>query len=425
VTVVRAPRLFYGWVVVAAVFVVLFFGFGAAYSFGAFFESMQAEFAATRASISFVFALAAFAYFLVGAGAGTAADRFGPRWIVIAGMVVTGLGLVLASRASTLLQVYAAYAAGMGVGVGLAYVPAVGATQRWFIVSRGRASGWASAGIGVGTLCVPIFAAWLIETSDWRTAYLIIGLAVLVGGGGAALLIEASPERRGLVPDGAARPAVAISRSEGLPEALGLFAAVRSRPFIALYGALLLTSLGNFVPFVHLVPYARDHGIDQATSVVLLGLLGVGSALGRFVVGPAADRFGRKRSLGLAYAGLGLSCVWWLVSDQVWQLAVFALVMGTCYGGFVALLPAVMADYFGVRAVSGIVGVLYTACGVGTLVGPTLAGAAFDHWQSYVVPIGVSAVAALAAAAVVFAQQSPDAWRSRMRETVARVAPAG
>jgi MFS family permease len=178
------------------------------------------------------------------------------------------------------------------------------------------------------------------------------------------------------------------------------------------------------VPFVHLVPYARDHGIDPTTSVVLLGLIGVGSTLGRFVVGAAADRFGRKRSLGLTFAGLGASCLWWLASDQAWQLAVFALAMGTCYGGFVALCPAVMADYFGVRAVSGIVGALYTAVGVGTLIGPTLAGAAYDRWQSYAVPIAVSAVAALAAAAIVLAQQNPESWRTAVRETVAPAAPA-
>jgi MFS family permease len=408
----RAPGLFHGWIVVAAVFVVLFFGFGAAYSFGAFFEALQTEFDATRASISLVFALAAFVYFLVGAGAGPAADRFGPRWIVTGGMVVVGGGLAVASRAETLTGVYLAYGLAIGVGMGLAYVPSVGATQRWFIVRRGRASGWASAGIGVGTLCMPLIATWLIETASWRSAYLVIGIAVVVGGGAAALFIEGSPERRGLAPDGG-QPRPSDVRAATAHAALGLAAAVRSRPFLAIYLALLLASLGNFVPFVHLVPYARDHGIDQATSVLLLGLIGIGSTLGRFVIGAVADRFGRKRSLGLTFAGLGLSCLWWLASDQIWQLAVFALVMGTCYGGFVALCPAVMADYFGVRAVSGIVGALYTSVGIGTLIGPTLAGAAFDLWQSYAIPIGVSAAAALIASAIIFAQGNPDDWRAR------------
>jgi MFS family permease len=424
VTAGSAPRLFYGWIVVAAVFAVLFFGFGAAYSFGAFFEPLQTEFGASRASVSFVFAIAALVYFLVGAGAGPAADRFGPRWIVATGIVVTGLGLVLASRAAALAEVYAAYAIGIGLGMGLAYVPAVGATQRWFIVRRGRASGFASAGIGVGTLCMPLIAAWLIDVAGWRTAYLAIGLAVIAGGGIAAVFVEASPERRGLRPDGRA-PDAPADRPAAAEEAVRLLAAIRSRPFLAIYAALLLASLGNFVPFVHLVPYARDHGIDPTTSVVLLGVIGVGSTVGRFAVGAAADRFGRKRSLGLTFAGLGASCLWWLASDQAWQLAIFALVMGTCYGGFVALCPAVMADYFGVRAVSGIVGALYTAVGVGTLIGPTLAGAAYDRWQSYAVPIAVSAAAALVAGAIVLGQQNPARWRAAGRETVAPSAPAG
>lgn len=393
----------YGWVVVAGTFVVLFFGFGSAYSFGTFFDRFEADFGASRASVSLVFSIAAFLFFGLGAAFGPLSDRFGPRWIIAGGVIVVGAGLILASRATTLWHVNLAFGLGIGVGVGMAYVPAVGAVQKWFTRRRGLASGLAVAGIGAGTLCMPIIAGQLIDAIGWRQTYLVMGIATLVCGTLAAAVITA-PREATAPPRGPARPRGGAGTS--------LATAVRSRPFLLIYAAYFLISFGNFVPLVHLVPYALDHGISKDTGVVLLGMIGVGSTLGRFVLGGVADRFGLQRSLALTFAGLGLSCLWWLASDKAWQLALFALWMGTCYGGFVALGPAVMADYFGVRNVSGIIGALYTGVGVCTLIGAPLAGLAFDLWQSYTLPIVVSAVAALTSGALVWMAEKPTSWRA-------------
>src|SRR6266700_6965620 len=125
------PRLFYGWFVVAAAFAVTFVGFGSAYTFSAFVEPLQRDFAASRGSVSLVFSLAGFLYFGLGIVSGPLADRFGSRAFAVTGMILTGLGLVAASIARSLAEVYAAYGLGVGLGVGCSYVPAVGAVQRW------------------------------------------------------------------------------------------------------------------------------------------------------------------------------------------------------------------------------------------------------------------------------------------------------
>ena len=145
-------RIFYGWFVVLAAFAVTFFGFGSAYTFSAFVEPLQRDFGASRGSVSLVFSLAGFLYFGLGIVSGPLADRFGSRRLAVAGMILTGLGLAAASAARSLLEVYAAYGLGVGLGVGCAYVPAIGAVQRWFVRRRGFASGLAVSGIGVGTL---------------------------------------------------------------------------------------------------------------------------------------------------------------------------------------------------------------------------------------------------------------------------------
>jgi len=121
----RAP-LFHGWVVVGGVFGVLFVSFGSAYSFAAFFTALRDEFEATRGDVSLVFALTGFLYFGLGAVSGTIADRVGPRRVILAGIGLTAAGMALASLAQTVWQVYLTYSLGVGLGVGLAYVPAVG-----------------------------------------------------------------------------------------------------------------------------------------------------------------------------------------------------------------------------------------------------------------------------------------------------------
>ena len=396
-----------GWYVVSGAFLILTFGFGSLYSFGAFFAPLQDAFGASRASVSAAFSLAVLTLFIIGPVTGTLADRLGPRALVAGGTALVGIGLVIASFAQALWQVQAAFTVCIGVGVGMSYVPAAGAVQKWFDRRRGLASGIAIAGIGVGTLVVPPIGAALIEAMEWRPAFLVIGLAVAVAGGAAGLLVRSpSPNHGGNV---AASPG---------HEGTGLATAVRSRPFLLMFAGFLLASLGMYTPIAHLVPYAEDRGISPQSAALLLSLLGVGSAVGRFAIGAAADRIGRWRGLGLSFGGLGLSSLVWLASDGMVGLGVFAVLMGLCWGGAVALAPSVMADYFGTGAVSGIIGVLYAGVGVGALVGPVIAGLVFDLWASYTVAIAYSTVAPVIGAACVLACESPGDWGKRRAETV-------
>jgi MFS family permease len=394
------PRIFRGWLVVAAAFAVTFVGFGSAYTFSAFVESLQRDFGASRGSVSLVFSLAGFLYFGLGIVSGPLADRVGSRRLAVGGMILTGLGLAAASAAHSLLEVYAAYGLGVGLGVGCAYVPAIGAVQRWFVRRRGFASGLAVSGIGVGTLAMPPLASLLIEMLGWRGAYLALGALAAILGGGMALLIENDPRDRGLSPDGDPPQSDAQPTK---PEGAAVSDAVRSARFVSLYAACLICSFGVFVPFVHLVPYARDHGVEASTAVLLLGVIGVGSTAGRFFLGGLADRLGRELSLQLMFIGMALALAIWAISTTIWSLAAFAFVYGVFYGGWVAVLPAVIMDYFGGRNVSGLIGILYTSVAFGTLIGPSAAGFAFDLNHSYRLPILASAAANIIAAIIVVA----------------------
>jgi OFA family oxalate/formate antiporter-like MFS transporter len=277
----------------------------------------------------------------------------------------------------------------------------MGAVQRWFIKHRGFASGLASSGIGAGTLVVPPLVALFISQLGWREAYLVLGALATMVGVAAALLIENDPRDRGLNPDGDIKTEVLPPGSASAQAAgLSIAEAVKSKRFLGLYTACLFCAFGVFVPFVHLTPYAIDHGMAKSSAVLLVSVIGVGSTVGRFFLGGLADRLGRRLSLLVMFVGMAASLLIWAGATTFWPLAVFAFAFGVCYGGWVALLTSVVMDYFGGRNVSGIIGVLYTSAGIGTLIGPSAAGFAFDLSHSYTVPILLSAAGNVVAALI-------------------------
>ena len=380
----QEPR--YAWVVVWATFVSLAVIFGVSYSFAAFFESFAGAFGAQRADVSLVFGLSGGVYFVFGVGGGMLADRFGPRVVTSSGMLLIAAGLLWCSFANSMSTVFAAYGVGVGLGIALVYTPSIGCVQPWFSQRRGLAAGLASAGIGAGTVAVPLIATALIAAVQWRDALRVLAAGVLVLGLCATWLLKRAP-----VP-----PTSAGGRAPGL----SLAEALRSRHFWWLYLSVVLASPSMFIPFAHVSAAARDMGIGEARAVGLVGIIGIGSLVGRFVIGALADRFGRALTLGLMQASAGLTYLLWGAAGGYPALAVFALWFGLSYGGIVSLLPALCMDLFGARAVAGIIGTLYSGAAVGNLFGPVLAGAVFDRSASYVPVIwGCVALSALATVA--------------------------
>jgi MFS family permease len=342
----------------------MFTVFGVAYSFGAFFAPMSREFGAGRAAVSLVFSITAFMWFTLGAISGPLADRFGPRRVVLAGGAALGGGLLLTSFVNQLWAGYITYGLGVGIGVACGYVPMVSAVGGWFERRRALAVGIAVTGIGVGTLAVPPLSALLIDRFGWRTAYIVLGVASLALIGLAAL---------GASPPPAAREA----------DRRPLGGVVRSREFWLMYLSAIPLSFALFFFFVHLVPFAQSRGAAPVAAAGLLSVVGAGSILGRLGMGVVAERLGSLATFKAAVAAMALSTVVWLLFPQYGGLVAVALIMGTAYGGWVALSPSVAAELFGTAGLGGTVGILYTSAGIGALLGPPLSGLLIDVSGTY------------------------------------------
>ena len=348
------------WGVVGAAFGAMFAAFGIAYSYGAFLEELRADFGAGRALAAVFFSLTSLLYFGLGSLSGAAADRWGPRRVLLAGAAAFGIGLVVTSGADSLAVALVAYGLGVGIGVACAYVPMVALVGGWFEARRTLALGVAVAGIGLGTLIVPPATAALIEAVGWRDAYLVLGL-----GGAAALALCA----------------LAVAPAPGADAASGTTVgeAARDRSFRWLYLASVLCSVALFVPFVHLPAYAEEQGIGAVAAAGLIGAIGVASVAGRLALGALAGRAGLLRVFQGCFAAMGASfAVWALAGGSYAAMLAFAAVLGVGYGGFVALAPAVVAARFGIANLGAVLGALYTGPGIGSAIGPPLAGAIVD-----------------------------------------------
>lgn len=385
-----AGGIFYGWFIVASVFFTTAMAAGTIYAFSAFFESFSREFGANRFEISLIFAICECVWFSTGFGAGYLADRIGPRLVVLTGSVFMAGGLALAASASTIVTLYVAYGAGVGIGGGMMYVPSVGVVQRWFKRHRGLASGLAICGTGLGTLVVPFLTTLAIEREGWRSTHQVLALGILAICGTASLVLVASPGLLGLAPDGDAHPAEDRSQP---PPGMTLAQALSTPAFWLLYFASLVSSGSVFITYVHLVPNALDNGVSAQSSIMLVGALGIAGTFGRFLLGGLADHIGRRLALASMFAGLTAAMAWWLLAPPTFfTLMVYAVAFGAFYGGYITVLPVLAMDFYGGRRISTIIGFLYTSWAVGALGGPPLAGFLYEASGSYFHAIATGAL---------------------------------
>ena len=358
-----------GWLVVAATATATFAVFGVTYSFGAVFTAIREEFGVGKGQAALFFSFTTFIYFVVGVFTGRLADRYGPRPILLAGAVSLGLGLFLTSLVNNVLLGYLTYGVGVGIGVGCAYVPMIATVGGWFERDRTKAMGVAVAGIGMGTLVGAPLAKYLVTSYGWRTAFVVLGV------GSAALLALASI--------GARRPPG--SGTQEPPPPLRLL--LKDRRFIWLYASMTLLSSGLFVPMVYLDDYLESQG--RSGGALLIGIIGATSVVGRLALGAVASKVDLMRLYQMCVIALGASYVIWILAGANYtSLVVFTICMGTSYGGWIALSPAVTAHLFGPIGLGGVLGALYTSAGIGGLVGPPIIGVVIDA-TNYQTAIGL------------------------------------
>jgi MFS transporter, OFA family, oxalate/formate antiporter len=383
--------IFYGWIIVWAGFVLLAISSGITYSTPVLFRFFETEFAIGRGQAAFIFSCSQVMAFLVAPVAGSLAEKHGPRLVVGGGLALIALGLLGSAWSISYGQLLGCYGLMVGAGSGAIYVPLLGLIQRWFYRHRGRASGLATTGVGIGTLVLPIIAGTAAEAFGWRSLY--VGFAVLcisIGAFAASMLVS-DPAQRGLNPDGeldaAAQPGAEASSGMSLSQAL------RDGQFYRLYFCSFGAAVMSFMALVHLPQQVAEASGERIYAATVVSVIGLASLASRFGGGSWGDRIGRVMMIRVAIALMLVTSLMWVANP--WGLSVYfvvAALFGITYGLSIALLPTVVADSFGNKEISRIIGTIYTAFALAGLIGPTVAGLLRDQFGNYNVALTICIV---------------------------------
>jgi MFS family permease len=386
----------YGWVVVAAGTLLGCVAMGSTFSLAVFLQPMSEATGWSRTGVSLAMTLV---FINMGVGGffwGALTDRLGPRIVVLSGAVLLGAGLVLASRATSLLEFQLLFGLIVGVAAGSFYAPLMAAVTAWFEQNRSLAVALVSAGMGVAPLTVAPFARWLISTYDWRPAMLVVGIVAWILLIPASLLIRPAPAVATAAPNPCVATPVAALRADVVMTA---GEALRTPQFAALALAHFACCAAHSGPIFHMVTYAMGCGIPAMAAVSVYGVAGFSGLGGRLLLGVMADRVGAKPVLVVGLMVQALAAGTYLFVAQLGEFYALAIVFGIAYGGVMPLYAILAREYFGVRIMGTTFGAISMAASLGMALGPWAGGWVFDTYTSYAwlyifsFAIGLAAVA--------------------------------
>lgn len=400
---IEQPKFFYGWwmVLVAGIGLCLSYGPIIVYSFGVFIKPLTQELHASRASISFLFTLAALVQSISSPLAGRLADRFGARRVILVSTIIFALLLVFSHLLPPNLWNFYAFFGVLGfVGSGPAPIPYVKVISRWFDRHRGLALGLAMFGIGAGAILMPALAQKLIAMFSWRAAYLVIGLLILmVSVPLVACFLKESPEEIGLLPDGAIAARNA-TQQQGSEEGLTWREARRNATFWLMIGAVFLVGACLHGCVVHLAPMLNDQGVSPQRAALAISILGSALLIGRVGSGYFLDRFFAPRVAMCIFGAVACGIALLRTGAASGLLFPAAFLIGLGMGAEVDIMAYLTSRYFGLRAFGEVYGYTFASFVLAGALGPWLMGFGFDRSGSYGSILVLFMLATLAAAAL-------------------------
>lgn len=383
------PAMDRNWSLVAAGAVLGCVGVGALFSLAVLLQPMGSDTGWSRAGLSAAMTVAFLASGFAGFGWGALGDRIGPRPVVLAGSVLLGLALLLASRATTLLQFQLTFGLLLGVAVASFFAPVMAATAAAFERRRNLAIALVSAGVGVAPMTMSPLVAWLLTQVGWRETLLVLGLLCWALTLPAAWFVRAAPAGDAHGTSDSAAPGMKMAQ------------ALRSKPFIVLALAFFACCAAHSGPIFHTVSYAVGCGLSVTAAVTIYSMEGAAGLGGRLLFGLLGDRYGAKPVLVAGLAIQALAAVAYLAVERLGGFYAVAFVFGLAYGGTMPLYASLAREAFPSRILGGVIGAMTMLSGLGMALGPLLGGWLFDRYGSYAWMYVGSLMLGLAAAAVV------------------------
>ena len=384
----KLTGLFYGWRMVAASAAVRLLGAGLhSYGFTVFFLPLSQELNLSRTATSFAFSLARAEGAIEGPIVGHLLHRYGPRPVMLVAVSLMGLGYLLLSQTTTYVAFLIVYTGliSLAHAGGFMHAPMT-LTNTWFIRLRARAMTINSAAYGLGGVLLAPLLSVIVHSWGWRWGAAAAGMVFLLVGIPLCLTIRNSPESMGLLPDGETsattsgdkqilRPAVAEAEVTASQ-------AIRSYAFWALVFGAGVRNAAYHAISTHFIPLMVWKGASQHEATLLLSafaFLGFASTL---MFGWLADSMAKPRLVSLILFTAGVSICFLIFGDSILLLGIFILLFTTVEATY-PIAWAMVGDLFGRKHFPKIRGYMSVFYVWGSVLGPVIAGAVWDRWQSY------------------------------------------
>jgi len=328
--------------------------------------------------------------------AGWIVDRFGPRRLMMAGIVMAGVALIGLAHMTSLWMFYAFYmlnALGYVCGGPL---PNQVLLSRWFDKNRGKAMGFAYLGIGLGGYLVLILSPRLVDAFGWRGALQVLGILIIALALPMAWFVRDEP-------DGLSAPGPGSAAAPRPPAAVVPMGTIFRNPAFYLLAIGSMCSIGAVGGTnQHLKLFlSLDLQFSQTAAASIASTVLACSIAGRLLMGWLADRMPRKHVMLLIYVLIAGSIPLLFFAQSTAALYAFAVIFGLGLGGEYMIIPLMAAELFGVRVLGRLLGVILTADGVAEATFPLLVGRLRDTTGSYQTGFVVLIALALAGTAAI------------------------
>lgn len=413
---IKAPRgqaapsgrgTYYGWWIVLAAFLNLFFVVGIIfYGFPVFYPYFVESLGFTRAQLTQGFLLGfLFAGLPFGILAGALIDRVGARFVILVGVCLVSAALILMGTMRRFWQFELLCVVEV---IGYVFAGPIAnqvLVAQWFERRRGKAMGYAYLGLGLGGVVAPMFVNYLARNLGWRHALELIGALILVVLVPTGLWITRSrPTDRQIDPESFGE----LPRLESQVPHPGVNSSqvsqvVRLAPFwlILAGSALAIGAIGAVIQ--HFILFLKDSGYSATVASRYSSILLISSLGGRVIVGHIADHFRKSRIMAIFYFLIGASVFLLAYPQSTAALSLFALVFGFSMGADYMLIPLVASENFGTAALGKILALIIMGYSIGQWAGPWLVGKLFDMRHSYDVAWKMIAVLAIIGASAIYA----------------------
>jgi MFS family permease len=375
------------WRIVLAFFVVTYGISTPLAAYGVFLPVLAETFGWSRGALSTALSINLLLGGVAGFGVGALADRHGPRVMLVITVALAGAGFALVGAVTALWQVYVCVGIVGGIGMSSFYLLAAATVSHWFEERRALAIALVLVGFNLGYISAGPLAAWLITHLGWRAAYALLG-----GGSGLITMLAALSVRLPRPGESPVRRAAAA----GVPvRDITLRQALADPRQWYLNASWFLTGGLALMISVHIVPFARDHGVGLAAASLGLTAYGIGAVTGRVASGVVSEHLGAALTIQAGYVLqiVALLGVWWSPSQEALLIALVAFGVG--FAASDTMFTKVIPDVFGMRALGAIMGVLTLGWRAGAALGPAAAGFVYDASGSYALPFGAAPGAVL------------------------------